>query len=64
MSDSAGYIYDQDGINLEKLAFIKNLKEVERKRIKEYTIKYPNAKYEEGKTPWLINCDIALPCAT
>lgn len=64
LSDSSGYIYDKDGIDSEKLAFVMDLKNVKRGRIKEYTSKYPNATYHEGKTPWEVPCDIALPCAT
>jgi len=64
MSDSSGYIYDADGIDTERLNFIMNLKNVERGRIKEYVLKYPNAKFVEGKKPWVEKCDIALPCAT
>ncbi|MBW2938459.1 NADP-specific glutamate dehydrogenase [Aureisphaera sp. CAU 1614] len=63
-SDSAGYIYDEEGINEEKLAFVMDLKNNKRGRIKEYVDKYPSAKYEEGKRPWGVKCDIALPCAT
>ncbi len=63
-SDSAGYIYDSEGINEEKLAFVMELKNEKRGRISEYTKKYPSAKYVEGKRPWEIKCDIALPCAT
>lgn len=62
MSDSSGYIYDKDGV---KLDVIKQLKEVERKRIKEYIAAVPTAEYHEGcKDIWGIKCDIALPCAT
>ena len=64
MSDSAGYIYDADGIDAEKLAFVMELKNVKRGRISEYVKKYPSANLYEGKTPWHVNCDIALPCAT
>ncbi|MFZ0491209.1 MAG: NADP-specific glutamate dehydrogenase [Salegentibacter sp.] len=64
MSDSSGYIYDEDGIDADKLAFIMDLKNVKRGRIHEYCDKYSNAKYYEGKTPWGVKCDIALPCAT
>jgi len=64
MSDSGGYIYDEDGINEEKLAFVMELKNEKRGRIKEYVDKYPNAKFHEGKTPWGEKCDVALPCAT
>jgi glutamate dehydrogenase (NADP+) len=64
MSDSGGYIHDSEGINADKLAFIMNLKNVERGRISEYVDKYPSATYHEGDRPWSVNCDIALPCAT
>jgi glutamate dehydrogenase (NADP+) len=64
MSDSSGYIYDNDGINEEKLAFIMNLKNVKRGRIHEYTEKYSSATFHKGERPWSVNCDIALPCAT
>ncbi len=63
MSDSSGFIYDKDGINAEKLAFIMDLKNVKRGRIKEYAAKY-DCEFFEGQRPWGINCDIALPCAT
>ncbi|MDD5218827.1 MAG: NADP-specific glutamate dehydrogenase [Candidatus Omnitrophica bacterium] len=62
MSDSSGFIYDKNGINLDT---IKQLKEVERKRIKEYTKEHKNAQYTEGCSGiWNIKCDIALPSAT
>ena len=62
MSDSNGYIYDKDGIDL---SIVKQLKEVERKRIKEYANLKKGAVYTEGcKGIWTIKCDIALPCAT
>lgn len=64
MSDSAGYIYDADGIDAEKLAFVMELKNELRGRISEYVAKYPNAKYVDGARPWEVKCDIALPCAT
>lgn len=64
MSDSAGYIYDKDGINAEKLAHVMELKNVQRARISDYTKKYPSATYHEGKRPWEVSCDIAMPCAT
>ena len=64
LSDSNGFIYDADGINDEKLAFVLDLKNIKRGRIQEYCDKYPNAKYFEGQRPWGIKCDIALPCAT
>jgi glutamate dehydrogenase (NADP+) len=62
-SDSNGFVYDPDGINEEKLAYILNLKNVRRGRIKEYADKF-GAQYFEGKTPWGIPCDMAFPCAT
>jgi len=62
MSDSNGYVYDPDGIKLDT---VKQIKEVERKRIKEYVKYHPNAQYFEGCSGiWSIKCDIALPCAT
>ena len=64
LSDSNGSIYDSDGLNEEKLAYVFELKNVRRGRIKEYVEKYPSAKYLEGQRPWSIPCDIALPCAT
>ncbi len=64
LSDSAGYIYDADGIDAEKLAFVMELKNELRGRISEYVKKYPSAKYVEGKRPWEVKCDVALPCAT
>lgn len=64
LSDSSGYIYDADGINAEKLAFIMELKNVKRGRIEEYVTKYPSAKFVAGKRPWEVKVDISLPCAT
>ena len=64
LSDSGGYIYDKDGIDAEKLEFIKDLKNVKRGRIMTYVKQYPKASYHEGKRPWEVACDIALPCAT
>ncbi len=64
MSDSNGYIYDADGITAEKLAFVMEIKNVMRGRIKEYADEYPGAKYFENQRPWGVKCDIALPCAT
>lgn len=63
MSDSNGFIYDKDGINEEKLAWIMDLKNVRRGRIKEYAEKF-NVPYYEGQRPWGIPCDCAFPCAT
>ena len=64
MSDSSGFIYDENGIDQEQLEHIMEIKNVKRGRIKEYLDKYSEAEYFEGKTPWDIKCDIALPCAT
>ncbi len=62
LSDSSGYVYDADGINAEKLAYVMELKNVRRGRIKEYAKKF-NCDFHEGR-PWGVKCDIALPCAT
>jgi glutamate dehydrogenase (NADP+) len=64
LSDSEGYIHDPKGIDAEKLAFVLNLKNVKRGRIKEYCDKYSEATYVPGKRPWEVKCDIALPSAT
>jgi len=64
LSDSDGYIYDSDGIDEEKLAFVMQLKNEKRGRISEYVNQFPNAEYHQGKTPWAVACDLALPCAT
>ncbi|RKZ06812.1 glutamate dehydrogenase, partial [bacterium] len=63
LSDSNGTIYDPDGIDEKKLAWVKELKNVKRGRIKEYAKKF-GVKYFEGKRPWGIKCDIAIPSAT
>jgi len=63
-SDSSGYIYDADGIDAEKLAYIMEIKNVNYGRISEYVQKYPKAQFFAGKDPWEVKCDIALPCAT
>ena len=63
LSDSAGYIYDPDGIDAEKLAYVMFLKNEKRGRIKEYAEKY-GCEYIEGKRPWEVKCDVALPSAT
>ncbi len=63
VSDSSGYIYDPAGIDREKLEYIMTLKNVKRGRIKEYAEKY-GCKYIEGKRPWEVKCDVALPSAT
>ena len=64
LSDSNGFIYDKDGIDEEKVNFVKHLKNVKRGRISEYADKYKSATYHEGKRPWGVKCDAALPCAT
>ncbi len=61
MSDSTGWIYDAEGIDL---AAIKEIKEVKRQRLSEYKKYRPNSEYHEGKGVWTVPCDIALPCAT
>ncbi len=63
LSDSSGTIYDPDGITLEKLAYVKDLKEVRRGRISEYAEEF-GVEFQAGERPWKIPCDIALPCAT
>jgi len=63
LSDSSGYIYDANGIDAEKLAFVMELKNVRRGRIKEYADKF-GCDFHAGARPWSVNCDIALPCAT
>ena len=63
LSDSSGFIYDKDGIDSDKLLWVMDLKNNKRGRIKEYAGKF-GADYYEGKRPWGIACDIALPCAT
>ena len=63
LSDSGGFIYDPDGITQEKLEYVKELKGERSARISEYAKKY-KVEYFEGKRPWSIKCDIALPCAT
>ena len=64
MSDSNGTIYDPEGIDSEKLAYIMELKNVWRGRIREYREKYPHAQYLDGQRPWSVKCDVAMPCAT
>ena len=63
LSDSSGSIYDSEGINKEKLQWIKDLKNNKRGRIKEYTEKF-GGEYRDGKRPWIMKCDVALPSAT
>ncbi|WP_298779342.1 NADP-specific glutamate dehydrogenase [uncultured Polaribacter sp.] len=64
LSDSGGYIVDEEGIDTEKLKHAMYIKNEKRGRISEYVEKYPNAKFVAGARPWSVKCDIALPCAT
>ncbi|MEQ8419439.1 MAG: NADP-specific glutamate dehydrogenase [Arenibacter algicola] len=64
LSDSGGYIYDKEGIDEEKLAFVMEIKNKNRGRISDYLDKYTSAEFHKGKTPWEVPCAIALPCAT
>ena len=64
LSDSNGYIHDPEGLDEEKLAFVFELKNFRRGRIKEYVEQYPQATYHPDERPWGVPCDIALPCAT
>ncbi len=64
LSDSEGYIYDEAGIDADKLAWVMDLKNNRRGRISEYTKQYPGSKFVAGKRPWEVKADIALPCAT
>jgi len=64
LSDSSGFIYDEEGIDADKLAFVMDLKNIKRGRIEEYVRKYPNAQFFEGQRPWGIKCEVAMPCAT
>lgn len=64
MSDTGGTVYDKDGIDAEKLAYVMELKNVRRGRISEYAEKFPGVEYRQGARPWSIKCDCAFPCAT
>ncbi|MBG15608.1 MAG: NADP-specific glutamate dehydrogenase [Crocinitomicaceae bacterium] len=64
LSDSKGYIYDPAGIDADKLAWVMELKNVKRGRIKEYADQFPGSEFHEGKRPWEAKVDVALPCAT
>ena len=64
LSDSDGHMYDPEGLDEEKLAYVMELKNVRRGRISEYVKQYPQARYFPGERPWKVPCDIALPCAT
>ncbi len=63
LSDSNGFIYDPEGLDAERLAFVKELKNVKRGRIQEYAKQF-KCEYFAGKRPWGVPCQIALPCAT
>jgi len=64
LSDSGGFVHDPDGIDREKLAYVKELKSVKRGRISEYAEKYKNATFHAGVSPWVVKVDLAYPCAT
>ena len=64
LSDSGGFIHDPDGITIEKIDWVKMHKTHRRGRISEYVDEFRNATFHEGKTPWGVECDVALPCAT
>lgn len=64
LSDSQGFVIDEEGIDQKKLEYVMDLKNNKRGRISEYAEKYTSATFHKGKTPWGVKCDIALPCAT
>ena len=64
LSDSGGFIHDPDGIDAEKLAWVKELKGARRGRIQEYVEQFKGAEFHEGRRPWAVPCDLAVPCAT
>ena len=64
MSDSKGFIHDPDGIDAKKLAWIMDLKNNRRGRIKEYASEFDGVSFHENKKPWSVKVDVALPCAT
>ena len=64
MSDSSGYIYDKEGIDEKKLAYIMDIKNNKRGRISDYLKKYTKAEFKKNKNPWGVKCDVALPSAT
>jgi glutamate dehydrogenase (NADP+) len=64
MSDSGGFIYDKEGITEEKLSWVIDLKNVRRRRIKEYAEQFAGATYTDGQRPWSVPCECAFPCAT
>ncbi|NND73645.1 MAG: NADP-specific glutamate dehydrogenase [Ilumatobacter sp.] len=64
LSDSGGFVHDPDGIDAEKLAWVKQLKAERRGRIAEYVERFPRAEFHADRGPWAVPCDVALPCAT
>jgi len=64
LSDSSGFVYDPKGMDKEKIDWVKDLKTNRRGRISEYADEFPGVEFFDGKRPWNIKCDIALPCAT
>ena len=64
LSDSGGFIHDPDGLTREKIDWVKHHKTHRRGRISEYADAFKGARFHEGKTPWSVPCDVALPCAT
>ena len=64
LSDSSGTIYDKEGVDAEKLAYVMELKNVRRGRIREYADKFPGVEYRDGERPWGVKCDCAFPSAT
>ncbi len=64
LSDSAGFVHDPDGIDADKLRWIRDLKEVRRGRISEYADRFKTATFHAGERPWRVSCDVAVPCAT
>ena len=64
LSDSGGFIHDPDGIDQEKIDWVKTHKTHRRGRIEDYVAEFPSATFHADKTPWGVACDVALPCAT
>jgi len=64
ISGPDGYIYDPDGISGEKIEFLLELRASNQDIVKPYSYEFPNAQFHQGKRPWEVKCDIALPCAT
>ena len=64
LSDSSGFVHDPEGLDIEKLQFIKDLKEVRRGRIEEYAARFHGVMFYPGELPWGVPCEVALPCAT